>query len=145
MTEQRPAVGTSTEPPGALATPLGTEQADARPSVDLAPDASGAKRQLLRAKDGWSLEHNLVGVRQILESQGRHFGDGEGDLAELAQLAEIEKLARRLLDQLALRLASEDYSAREISIALGVARSTVESRYPNSSSRPAGGQPGHLR
>jgi hypothetical protein len=96
-----------------------------------------------RAERG--LEGSLGAVSRFLGAFERHVDGGEGDLAELRQVHDLITRMRALEDRLAVRLLNEDYSYREVGIALDLRRTAVEKRYPKASSRPLGGQPGALR
>ena len=71
---------------------------------------------------------------------------GEGGLAELAAVVELQAATGSAVDAIALHLLTvEDCSYREVGIALGITAQAAAKRYPGASSRPAGGQRAWLR
>ena len=66
---------------------------------------------------------------------------GEGGLAELTAITELNKSLMIAINEISIHLlAHEDCSYREIGIALGITSQAAAKRYPGASSRPAGGQ-----
>lgn len=87
------------------------------------------------------MEGSLGAVSRFLTAAKEHAEAGEADLAELRMVHDLLVEVRALEDFIAVRLLGEDYSYREVGIALDLKRAAVERRYPNASSRRAGGQP----
>lgn len=104
------------------------------------------RRAVARTDPNWSLERAMGAAQRFVDAVAGHTADGVGGLAELNALADLERRVRDVIDETAFRLlAHDDASYREVGIALGITRQAAENRYPRSSSRPAGGQPGNLR
>lgn len=93
-----------------------------------------------------SMLHTIDAVRGMIIAQERRTRNGEGGLAELTALAELDDVLRRTVDGIARHLLErDDCSYREIGVALGISAQAAAKRYPGVSSRPAGGQPSWLR
>jgi len=97
------------------------------------------------AREPRSAEDLMGAIGRLLRAMGRRAADGELGLVELAAIVELETELAELRNRVARRLLADDFSHREIGVALGVSRQAVERRYPGAASRRPGGQPGPLR
>jgi hypothetical protein len=100
----------------------------------------------LAYRSGRSLLDTLAAARRFLRAAVDRTEHGDGGLAELARLADLELEVRRAVDGCAVWLLEhDDASYREVGAALGMSLQAVAKRYPGLSSRPAGGQESRLR
>jgi hypothetical protein len=108
-------------------------------------DAAREARAARRRNPDWSLERTIKGLSGFTGAVAGHVADGEGGLAELYALVQLQDRLGDIIDTVARHLLeTDDYSYREIGEALGITRQAAALRYPGSSSRPAGGQTGNL-
>lgn len=115
-------------------------------TLDAGEQRAWLARAVRRTGPDWSLERSIGAIDRLTRAVANHVGDGVGGLAELTSLVELERSVRDVVDGMARHLLeSDDYSYREIGVALGMTRQAVEQRYPGASSRPAGAQSGNLR
>jgi hypothetical protein len=85
---------------------------------------------------------------RLLRAYVRRIGDGDGDLAALAELAALrDELEAHLVDAVAvLRHSTRPASWTEIGMALGTTPQAAQQRYGKvGGARRPGGQPAHLR
>jgi hypothetical protein len=109
-------------------------------------DLGRAARAARRANPDWSMERSLGVPRRFVEAVVEHTRDGYGGLAELHALVELRDGIDSAIDHVARHLLEhDDASYREVGLAVGVTAQAVAKRYPNSSSRQRGAQPGNLR
>jgi hypothetical protein len=111
-----------------------------------AVDLGRAAREARRSNPEWSLERSLGVPRRFVKAVVEHTEDGYGGLAELSALVELRGMLDDAIDRVARHLLeNDDASYREVGVALEVSAQAVAKRYPNSSSRQRGAQPGNLR
>ena len=121
-----------------------TVAAMTRRPVDVASNTSDATiPKPYRA--GRTVLDTLDAAERLIRAGARRIRHDEGELAELARLAELREVLLVEIDHSATHLLAHDASYREIGTALGITRQSAQARYPNASSRPAGGQEAGLR